>query len=192
MCFSLPTPDDPFNDRQGKKRKAEEPTEETVDATAAEDGRPKKKKQPPAEAGVKGVPKAKANAVREWVTEREEGIVGYDRPSKFLVVCLNAIRDVVAPGDGGGSIHGAGDWGVELWRSCSAAAPCDVLDTSGPCATLEQTAWLVSTACDIFARKEGLGMVVSCPVLLYLVPSQEKATQVSTVDLLLLLSPSAH
>jgi hypothetical protein len=35
-------------------------------------------------------------------------------------------------------------------------------------------------------------MVVACPFLLYLVPSREKATQVSTVDLLLLLSPSAH
>jgi hypothetical protein len=190
MCFSLPTPEDPFNDRQGKKRKAEEPEEETVDGTAAEDGSPKKKKQPAVKAGAKGVPKAKA--VRERVTEREVGVVGYDRPSKFLVVCLNAIRDAVARGDGGASIHGAGDWGVELWRSCSAAAPCDVLDTSGPCATLEQTAWLLSTACDIFARKEGLGMVVSCPFLVYLVPSQEKAAQVSTADLLLLLSPSAH
>ena len=111
-----------------------------------------------------------------------------DRPSKFLVVCLNAIRDAVAPEDGGGSIHGAGDWGVELWRCCCAPAPTDVLDTSGSCATLEQTAWLVSTACDIVARKERLGMVVSCPFLLYIVPSQEKAAQVSVSILLFLLS----
>ncbi|RCV11024.1 hypothetical protein SETIT_2G154900v2 [Setaria italica] len=84
----------------------------------------------------------------------------------------------VAPEDGGGnSIHGGGDWGVELWRSCSSPAPSDVLDTSGACATMEQTVWLVSTACDIVARKERLGMVVSCPFLLYLVPSQEKAAQ---------------
>nr|XP_034606096.1 uncharacterized protein LOC117865935 isoform X2 [Setaria viridis]XP_034606097.1 uncharacterized protein LOC117865935 isoform X2 [Setaria viridis] len=106
----------------------------------------------------------------------------FDRPSKFLVVCLNAIRDEVAPEDGGGSsIHGGGDWGVELWRSCSSPAPSDVLDTSGACATMEQTAWLVSTACDIVARKERLGMVVSCPFLLYLVPSQEKAAQVRSI-----------
>jgi hypothetical protein len=138
-------------------------------------------KQPPV--------KAAAKAIRDQVTERED-LVDYDRPSKFLVACLNAIRDAVAPGDGGGGggIHGSGDWGVDLWRSCSAAVPCDVLDTSGPCATLEQTAWLVSTACDIIARKERLGLVVSCPFLLYLVPSQEKATQVSTAVSHLLIS----
>ncbi|XP_022685495.1 uncharacterized protein LOC101763271 [Setaria italica] len=91
-------------------------------------------------------------------------------------------QQLVATEDGGGSnIHGGGDWGVELWRSCSSPAPSDVLDTSGACATMEQTAWLVSTACDIVARKERLGMVVSCPFLLYLVPSQEKATQVRSI-----------
>ncbi|CAN6357619.1 unnamed protein product [Urochloa humidicola] len=188
MCFSLPTPDDPFNERHGKKRKGEEePTDDTEDAAAADavakDDNPKKKdgstkKQPPAKAGAK----SKSKAIRERATEAEEDRVDFDRPSKFLVVCLNAIRDAVAPEDGSGSsIHGAGDWGVELWRSCSAPAPSDVLDTSGAGATMEQTAWLVSTACDIVARKERLGMVVSCPFLLYLVPSQEKAAQVRSI-----------
>jgi hypothetical protein len=184
MCFSLPTPDDPFNERHGKKRKVDdEPTEDT--AAAAKDGdNPKKKgantkkQQPLAKAGAET--KAKSKAVRERATGAEEDRVDFDRPSKFLVVCLNAIRDAVAPEDGGGSIHGAGDWGVELWRCCSAQAPSDVLDASGACATVDQTAWLVSTACDIVARKERLGMVVSCPFLLYLVPSQEKAAQVCT------------
>jgi hypothetical protein len=188
MCFSLPTPEDPFNERHGKKSKVDEPTDDTEDAAAAavvKDGNPGKKnantkKQPPEKAGAKA--KAKAKAIRERATETEEGGVDFDRPSKFLVVCLNAIRDAVAPEDGGGSsIHGAGDWGVELWRCCSAPAPSDVLDTSGASATLEQTAWLVSTACDIVARKERLGMVVSCPFLLYIVPSQEKAAQVRSI-----------
>jgi hypothetical protein len=190
MCFSLPTPDDPFNERHGKKSKVDEPTDDT-DAAAAvvKDGNPRKKdantkKQPQARAGAK----AKSKAIRERATETEEGGVDFDRPSKFLVVCLNAIRDAVAPEDGGGSssIHGAGDWGVELWMCCSAPAPSDVLDTSGASATLEQTAWLVSTACDIVARKERLGMVVSCPFLLYIVPSQEKAAQVSVSNFTLL------
>jgi len=189
MCFSLPTPDDPFNERHGKKSKVDEPTDDT-DAAAAvvKDGNPRKKdantkKQPPAA-------KAKSKGMRERATEAEEGGVDFDRPSKFLVVCLNAIRDAVAPEDGGGSssIHGAGDWGVELWRCCSDPAPSDVLDTSDASATPEQTAWLVSTACDIVARKERLGMVVSCPFLLYIVPSQEKAAQVSVSILLFLLS----
>ncbi|GJN13790.1 hypothetical protein PR202_gb00535 [Eleusine coracana subsp. coracana] len=155
MCFSLPTPDDPFNDRYGKKRKVEEPAEEEIvddapaGATAAKDEVPKLKKKKNKDLDAKKqpsakVPKAKSKAIRQQQTEKEEGPVDYDRPSK----------------------------------SCSAAAPRDVLDTDGACATLEQTAWLVSTACDIFARKERLGMVVSCPFLLYLVPTQEKATQV--------------
>jgi hypothetical protein len=192
MCFSLPTPEDPFNERHGKKRKGEEPTDDAEEAAAAavvKDDKHKKKdantkKQPPAKAGAK----AKLMAIRERATDTEEGRVDFDRPSKFLVVCLNAIRDAVASEDGGGSsssIHGAGDWGVELWRSCSAPPPSDVLDTSGACATMEQTAWLVSTACDIVARKERLGMVVSCPFLLYLVPSQEKAAPVGIAILML-------
>lgn len=182
MCFSLPTPDDPFNERHGKKRKLDdEPTDDTAAAAAAKDdpkkkGANNKKQQPVAKAGAE----AKSKAVREKATGAEESRVDFDRPSKFLVVCLNAIRDAVAPEEGGGSIHGAGDWGVELWRCCSAKAPSDVLDASGACATGDQTAWFVSTACDIVARKERLGMVVSCPFLLYLVPSQEKATQVCT------------
>ncbi|XP_062182331.1 ATP-dependent RNA helicase DBP3-like [Phragmites australis] len=185
MCFSLPTPEDPFNDCHGKKRKIDEPVEETANAAAKDDDPEKKdtntKKQPPAKVKSKAVPMAKSKAIREVEMGREDGRVEYDRPSKFLVVCLNAIRDAVAPEDGASRIHGAGDWGVELWRCCSAAAPCDVLDTSGACATLEQTAWLVSTACDIVARKERLGMFVSCPFLLYLVPSQEKAVQVRSI-----------
>ena len=189
MCFSLPTPEDPFNERHGKKGKVDEPADGAEDSAAVvKDGNPRKKdantkKQPPAA-------KAKSKGMRERATEAEEGGVDFDRPSKFLVVCLNAIRDAAAPedgGGGGGSIHGAGDWGVELWRCCCAPAPTDVLDTSGSCATLEQTAWLVSTACDIVARKERLGMVVSCPFLLYIVPSQEKAARVSTAILLVLL-----
>ncbi|RLM69793.1 DEAD-box ATP-dependent RNA helicase 40-like [Panicum miliaceum] len=171
MCFSLPTPDDPFNERHGKKSKVDEPTDDAEDAATAaavvRDGNPRKKD---------------ANTKKQRASETEVGCVDLDRPSKFLVVCLNAIRDAVAPEDGGGSsIHGAGDWGVELWRCCSAPAPSDVLDTSGASATLEQTAWLVSTACDIVARKERLGMVVSCPFLLYIVPSQEKAAQVRSI-----------
>ncbi|XP_039775891.1 probable ATP-dependent RNA helicase ddx5 [Panicum virgatum] len=183
MCFSLPTPEDPFNERHGKKSKVDEPADGAEDAAAVvKDGNPRKKdantkKQPPAA-------KAMSKGMRERATEAEEGGVDFDRPSKFLVVCLNAIRDAAAPedgGGGGGSIHGAGDWGVELWRCCSDPAPSDVLDTSDASATPEQTAWLVSTACDIVARKERLGMVVSCPFLLYIVPSQEKAAQVRSI-----------
>ncbi|KAF0933305.1 hypothetical protein E2562_017090 [Oryza meyeriana var. granulata] len=179
MCFSLPTPEDPFNDRHGKRLKGDdEPTEDApAAATGKDESRKKKKdsnskKQPAREAAANGKSRA--------IAEREKDGAEYDRPSKFLVVCLNAIRDAAASEDGGG-IHDSGSWGVELWNCCSAASPSDVLDTSGGCATREQTAWLVSTACDIVARKEKLGVVVSCPFLLYLVPSQEKAVQVRSI-----------
>jgi hypothetical protein len=184
MCFSLPTPDDPFNERHGRKHKLDdEPADDTAADAAEDSGNPKKKgantkkQQPVAKYGAE----AKSKAVRERETGAEVVRGDFDRPSKFLVVCLNAIRDAVAPEEGGGSIHGAGDWGVELWRCCSAQAPSDVLDASGACATVTQTAWLVSTACDIVARKERHGMVVSCPFLLYLASSQDKATQVRTI-----------
>lgn len=169
MCFSLPCPEDPFNERHGKKRR-------TDDDAADADGDHKKKgkdsKKQPKERAMSG---SNAIPVRKMKTEE-------DRPSKFLVVCLNAIRDAAGASDGdSGSIHDTSSWGMELWKSCAASPPVDVLDTSYAYATREQTSWLVSTACDIVARKEKLGVVVSCPFLLYLVPSQEKAAQVRSI-----------
>jgi hypothetical protein len=177
MCFSLPCPEDPYNDRHGKKRR----TADDDDADADGDHKKKSKdskKQPP-ERAMSG-----SNAIPVRKTKPAEDRVEYDRPSKFLVVCLNAIRDAAGASEGdSGSIHDTSSWGMELWKSCAASPPLDVLDTSYAYATREQTSWLVSTACDIVARKEKLGVVVSCPFLLYLVPSQEKAVQVSTNNL---------
>ncbi|CAM0874313.1 unnamed protein product [Alopecurus aequalis] len=176
MCYSLPCPEDPFNDRHGKKRRTDD---DAVDADADGDHKKKgkdSKKQPQGRAmsGPNAIP------VREKKTEEDR--VEYDRPSKFLVVCLNAIRDASgASEDDSGSIHDTASWGMELWKSCAASPPLDVLDTSYAYATREQTSWLVSTACDIVARKEKLGVVVSCPFLLYLVPSKEKAVQVRSI-----------
>ncbi|EEC68863.1 hypothetical protein OsI_37464 [Oryza sativa Indica Group] len=182
MCFSLPTPEDPFNDRHGKKRKGDdEPTGDAPAAAAAGRDESKKKKKKK-DSSAKKQPAREAAAAAANAKSREKDGAEYDRPSKFLVVCLNAIRDAAASEDGGGGgIHDTGSWGVELWNCCSAAPPTHVLDTSGECATREKTAWLVSTACDIVARKEKLGVVVSCPFLLYLVPSQEKAVQVRSI-----------
>uniref|UniRef100_A0A0D9XWX0 DEAD/DEAH-box helicase domain-containing protein n=1 Tax=Leersia perrieri TaxID=77586 RepID=A0A0D9XWX0_9ORYZ len=184
MCFSLPTPEDPFNDRHGKKRKGDD-DDDGGDEPAGEEPNKKKRKK---DSNGKKLP---ARDSKKPISEREKdraAAAEYDRPSKFLVVCLNAIRDAAAAsedagaGAGDGGIHDMGSWGVELWNCCSAASPSDVLDTSGDCATREQTAWVVSTACDIVARKEKLGVVVSCPFLLYLVPSQERAVQILISD----------
>jgi hypothetical protein len=171
MCFSLPCPEDPFNERHGKKRRTDDD-----DADADHKSKGKDSKKQPKERAMSG-----SNAIPVRKTKAEEDRVEHDRPSKFLVVCLNAIRDAAGASDGdSGSIHDTSSWGMELWKSCAASPPVDVLDTSSAYATREQTSWLVSTACDIVARKEKLGVVVSCPFLLYLVPSQENAVQVST------------
>ncbi|XP_047091392.1 probable ATP-dependent RNA helicase ddx5 [Lolium rigidum] len=172
MCFSLPCPEDPFNERHGKKRR----TDDDADAADA-DGDHKKKGKDSKKRAMSG-----SNAIPVRKTKTEEDRVEHDRPSKFLVVCLNAIRDAAGASDGdSGSIHDTSSWGMQLWESCAASPPVDVLDTSYAYATREQTSWLVSTACDIVARKEKLGVVVSCPFLLYLVPSQEKAVQVRSI-----------
>ncbi|XP_037429975.1 probable ATP-dependent RNA helicase ddx5 [Triticum dicoccoides] len=173
MCFSLPCPEDPFNERHGKKRKTEDAAD-TNDDHEKKKSKDSKKRPLERATGCNAIPVRK----KETVEDRVE----YDRPSKFLVVCLNAIRDGAgASEEDGGGIHDTASWGMELWKSCAASPPSDVLDTSYQYATREQTAWLVSTACDIVARKEKLGVVVSCPFLLYLVPSQEKAVQVRSI-----------
>ena len=44
MCFSLPTPEDPFNERHGKKGKVDEPADGAEDSAAVvKDGNPRKK-----------------------------------------------------------------------------------------------------------------------------------------------------
>jgi hypothetical protein len=45
-----------------------------------------------------------------------------------------------------------------------------------------QTVWLVSKTCDNVSRKEKHEMIVSCPFLLYLVSSQDKAVQVRSIS----------
>ncbi|THU50200.1 hypothetical protein C4D60_Mb06t17600 [Musa balbisiana] len=175
MCFSLPTPDDPFNDRHGKKTNQ----------------KPSKCVSPPPLSATEKSKNLRCDvAVRAEQRASEGGGVGsdcdsdYGCPSKFLILCLNAIHDAwkdrqAAPD---GSLDGslsACDWGVDFWKCCSSGS--HIIDTSGSCPTTEQVAWLVSTASDIIARKEKLGHVVPSPFLLFLVPTREKAVQVRSV-----------
>ncbi|CAL9763405.1 unnamed protein product, partial [Musa acuminata subsp. burmannicoides] len=175
MCFSLPTPDDPFNDRHGKETKQ----------------KPSKSVSPPPVSATEESKNQRCDAaVRAEHRASEGGGVGsdcdsdYGCPSKFLILCLNAIHDAwkdrqAAPD---GSLDGslfACDWGVDFWKCCSSGS--HIIDTSGSCPTTEQVAWLVSTASDIITRKEKQGHVVPSPFLLFLVPTREKAVQVRSV-----------
>ncbi|XP_072981082.1 DEAD-box ATP-dependent RNA helicase 14 [Typha angustifolia] len=172
MCYSLPTPDDPFNDRRGKK---ELPKKKDLPGNRKQNGKKLQSSNKKESASEKPISTLKLGA-------RSDGD-DYGCPSKFLILCLNAIQNSwTEEGVFDESAVGplvASSWGVEFWRCCSAGS--NVLDTSGGCASREQVAWLVSTASDIVARKEKQGLCVSSPFLLFLVPSQEKAAQVRSV-----------
>ncbi|KAJ0044413.1 hypothetical protein Pint_05890 [Pistacia integerrima] len=224
MCFSLPTPDDPFNDRHGKK---EFQTKET-------------KKKMPLQADKKAFVKGKSDILKKGTNGKNNVMVDYverinkkvinlkneqsksitsmdnmglrspinfgrteiqlngkgfanghqvqasensDCPSKFLILCLNAIQNALHH-EGTYSVEEGkplfvNSWGIDFWRCYSSET--DILETSGSSSTTEQIAWMVSTAADNIARKEKEGFSFSSPFLLFLVPSQEKAAKVRSV-----------
>nr|KYP48928.1 Pre-mRNA-processing ATP-dependent RNA helicase prp5 [Cajanus cajan] len=185
MCFSLPTPDDPFNDRSGKeefktkgpkKKTRSKPKDETVQLNGK------------CEAGKKGAVGGRNIAQKSNDLLRENIVQGPDCdisefPSKFVFWCLSSIENALrlddAYTDGEGNSFFLNPWGLEFLRCYSSGN--DLMDTSGNSATTEQIAWTVSSAADTFVRKEKEGLSFSDPFLLFLVPSQEKAVQVRTV-----------
>lgn len=101
-------------------------------------------------------------------------------PSKFLFMCLNTIQNAL---QNGAALSGEGDkhlfassWGLEFWNCYCTGI--DVLDASGADSGRDQIAWIASTAADIISMKEKEGISFSGPFLLYLVPSQDKASEV--------------
>uniref|UniRef100_A0A804JHQ2 DEAD/DEAH-box helicase domain-containing protein n=1 Tax=Musa acuminata subsp. malaccensis TaxID=214687 RepID=A0A804JHQ2_MUSAM len=154
MCFSLPTPDDPFNDRHGMETKQ----------------KPSNSVSPPPLSATEESKNQRCDvAVRAEQRASEGGGVGSDCDSdygwstKFIMLCLNAIddawKDRQAAPDGSLDVSlFACHWGVDFWKCCSSGS--HIIDTSGSCPTTEQVAWLVSTASDIITRKEMQGHVV--------------------------------
>ncbi|EOA29049.1 hypothetical protein CARUB_v10025303mg [Capsella rubella] len=156
MCFSLPTPQDPYNERQGK-----------ADIT-------KKKKN--------NKVKSRDKTIKEAGVEKPIG------PSKFLMSNLNEIESSFRKDSTYSEQHDkflfTSTWGIEFWK-CFLSGK-DILETSGMSSTVEQIAWIVSTAADAIAKREKdeeKNDEVECnsPFLLYLVPSQSKASQVRSV-----------
>lgn len=155
MCFSLPTPEDPFNEKLGKvdiaKKKKKKAKAKTRDALSVNKSLRQAKKKP--------------------------SRVSIGGPPKFLMLCLSDIES---------SFHQlekplfTSTWGIEFWKSFHSGK--DVVETSGTSSTLEQIAWIVSTATDAIStrEKDEENPLSNSPFLLYLVPSQSKAAQVST------------
>lgn len=181
MCFSLPSLDDPYNDRQGKPEfKKKDPKKKT--SSQKEKTTPVKGKSAPEENGT-AVGRNGANNKKEMVDvccgEQHDNEVS-DFPSKFVFWCLSAIENALrhddAYTDGEGNSFFLNPWGLEFSKHFSTGK--DLIDTSGTFATTEQIAWMVSAAADIFVRKEKQGLSLDTPFLLFLVPSEKKAGQV--------------
>ncbi|XP_040991488.1 pre-mRNA-processing ATP-dependent RNA helicase prp5 [Juglans microcarpa x Juglans regia] len=204
MCFSLPTPDDPFNDKLGKKDF--EGKESKKQVPRQEDGRcfvhgkgvaPRKGTQTP-NTDFKDKVKCSKISINDLVDLEEKVQViqnvgdhgqsalvreNSNGPSKFLIMCLNSIENALRHD---GTFISKEDqplfvnsWGIEFWKCYSAGK--DILETSGASSTVEQIAWMISIAADTIARKEKEGLSFASPFLLFLVPSQEKAAKVRSV-----------
>ncbi|KAI3916613.1 hypothetical protein MKW98_026355 [Papaver atlanticum] len=106
-----------------------------------------------------------------------------DRPSKFMIMCLTRIEDaLLRNGTLKKKKHKSflvSDWGIEFWQGFVSGS--NILDTSGDCSSIEQIAWIVSTAADVISENEKEGLDIDGPSFLYLVPSQERAAQVRSV-----------
>ncbi|KAK1421206.1 hypothetical protein QVD17_23376 [Tagetes erecta] len=154
MCFSLPTLEDPFNDKYMN-------LDSKVNKKRVE-----KELIPPDEKSTK---KISGNIS-----------MGEGCPSKFLISCLKTVQDTMRDNEACNRERPLffDSWGFEFWRCYTSGR--HVLETSG-CATMEQIAWVGSTAVDTITIKEKDGESFTGPYLLFIVPSQEKATQVRAV-----------
>ncbi|XP_060185111.1 uncharacterized protein LOC132614637 [Lycium barbarum] len=167
MCFSLPTLEDPFNERHGKADLSKNKKKKI---------KSKKDKNPVKKTSVSSKTRA---------TGREEDQVDnhMDAPTKFLILCLKNIQDGLqqdgAFNDGEDKPFFVHTWGIEFWKIFTRGK--DIIGTNQAHATTEQIAWVAATAADSISRKEKEGLSINNPFLLFLVPSQEKATKVRKI-----------
>lgn len=193
MCFTLPTPEDPFNDLNDPVAKKEKQMNTDLyqrqKEAAALPGKSNGRKK--SEIPVPSKPSSAANGLRHKRGKGEGGADAGsdDRVSKYLILCLKAIQEASSLDwgmdetddlDQGGTAQQspllACKWGIDFWKSHSSGL--DIVDSTGDCASRDQIAWLVSSASDIIARREKEGLVVPSPFLVFLVPSQDKASEV--------------
>ncbi|XP_017223890.1 uncharacterized protein LOC108200296 [Daucus carota subsp. sativus] len=208
MCYSLPTPEDPFNDRYAK---------EETDKIKEKKQKPRKDDRGKVINSNKEAQKKTTNALHErkgkYLNVDEEKMIDdmqqdgdinvtkirahlagksgkngqpfeiLECPSKFLILCLNSIQNALrhecASFTDVDKPLFVDTWGVEFWKCFSLGK--DMVDVSGACSTTEQIAWITSTAADTIARKEKEGLSIPIPFLLFLVASKEKASMVRSV-----------
>ncbi|XP_076946797.1 uncharacterized protein LOC143618475 [Bidens hawaiensis] len=192
MCFSLPTLEDPFNDKPNKvdynkkekktKTKKVWPSKELN--TLTENGnnglQNKRKANGDHQSNGKNQEQKWAQVNKESTQSDKENTKDVGCPSKFLISCLKTIQETMHNKEEfeRGKPLFFDPWGFEYWRCYSGGK--NVLETNGH-ATMEQIAWIGSTAVDTITKKEKEGVSFTSPYLLFIVPSQEKATQVRAV-----------
>lgn len=182
MCYSLPSPEDPFNERHGKedfssrKIKRLAPEVKTKQTLKKEANKQQKRMLSGDQVNIKEKNTKLGGGDFQDFTSGNSGC-----PSKFLCSCLNSIKDSLL---GDGVLNKEQDkplfvdsWGVEFWKSYSSGV--DILENSGSSPSVQQMAWIASTAADSISQKEKDGISFTSPFLLYLVPSQQKANKVS-------------
>ncbi|KAJ9540193.1 LOW QUALITY PROTEIN: hypothetical protein OSB04_026699, partial [Centaurea solstitialis] len=189
-CVSLPTLEDPFNDKavitDSKKKDKTKKTKKTRPLKEVDD-LPEKamlqriRERPPLiinqMAKTRNLRGRRSRKSRHYLIKKSRK--GEGCPSKFLISCLKTVQDTLHD-DEALEVPGKplffDSWGFEFWRCYSNGI--NVLETSGDCSTMEQIAWIGSTAVETISKKETEGVSFTNPVLLFLVPSQEKATKV--------------
>lgn len=211
MCFSLPTPDDPFNDRHskdaltkdvknGKSAKSRKGALEGNDNGADpilnvvnNAKRPKNEQERDLTSDGKPMKRCDTDGkvIKKSDSQRQQGHAWENScSSKFLTLCLKTLEDALwqenaQNGDMRNPLF-VNAWGIEFWKLYASGK--DILETSGVCSSAEQVAWIVSIAADSFAGEEREGLSLTSPFLLYLVPTAEKAAEVSVFPFIYLCS----
>ncbi|XWS66282.1 hypothetical protein CRYUN_Cryun05aG0186000 [Craigia yunnanensis] len=194
MCFSLPTPDDPFNDKLDKKEISRKETNKIMASKLDRKTSTKRKDTVPTKGSVLGhnvKVDTKSGRMGIHADGKKVGVHGHqeqacessDCPSKYLILCLKAIEDAMHH-DGTYNCEEdkpllVNTWGLEFWKCYSARK--DILETSGSSSDVGQIAWIASTAADVISRREKEGLLITGPFLLFLVPSKEKALKVRSL-----------
>lgn len=190
MCYSLPTQDDPFNERHGKKnltikeeakRKRDIREDDTVGSKHRKGARVRKGDVVDGDDDCHRSMLTKINEIeKDGYCVRQEVSSWNSSPSKFLILCLKTLADALWPEDAQSedkvSSLFVNEWGIEFAKLFASGG--DILENGGDCSSVEQIAWVVSLAVDCFARMEKEGQSFAGPFLLYLVPGMEKATKV--------------
>lgn len=212
MCFSLPTPDDPFNDRNGQKdpktkivKKVKPSQRDEIVFTKGKESFGKRDAKVDdlnlKVDKVSSFKNEKKNAGRLSLLEpgrtktevnRKGGVDGlqgqaYENlgcPSKYLIMCLNEIESALRS-DGTYITEEDEPLFASSWGNefwKCYSAGKDMLETSGTPSSVEQIAWIVCSAADTISKKDEEGLSCISPFLLFLVQSKEKAAKVCVID----------